>query len=75
MSKVLRELECGGREITSTRWRKFVGKLKNFDYFVDRNTLTLGTNGGHGEHAVLKRFYMDNKEFITRQGKEFTRGT
>eukprot|EP00973_Karenia_brevis_P045994 6370669-Karenia_brevis.AAC.1 len=37
--------------------------------------MTLRTNGGPGEHAVLKRFYMDNKKFITRPGKEFTLGS
>eukprot|EP00973_Karenia_brevis_P012107 1643530-Karenia_brevis.AAC.1 len=31
--------------------------------------------GGRGGHAVLKRFDMDNKKFITRNGKHFTLGT
>eukprot|EP00973_Karenia_brevis_P084488 11727297-Karenia_brevis.AAC.1 len=37
--------------------------------------MTLRANGGRGGHAVLKRFYMDNKKFITRNGKHFTLGT
>eukprot|EP00973_Karenia_brevis_P023970 3304653-Karenia_brevis.AAC.1 len=68
-------VECRGKEITATRWRNTVRRSKNFAYFVDRNTMTLRTNGGQGEHAVPKRFYMDNKTFVTCQGKEFTFGT
>eukprot|EP00973_Karenia_brevis_P047181 6548509-Karenia_brevis.AAC.1 len=69
------KLECDGTEITHTRWRHVVGKSKFFAYFVNKNAMTLRANGGRGAHTGLKRFYMDNKKFITREGKEFTLGT
>eukprot|EP00973_Karenia_brevis_P013848 1878338-Karenia_brevis.AAC.1 len=37
--------------------------------------MRLRGNGAQGAHALLKRFYMDNKKLITRNGKEFTLGT
>eukprot|EP00973_Karenia_brevis_P025560 3527386-Karenia_brevis.AAC.1 len=37
--------------------------------------MALRANGRRGGHAVLKRFYMDNKKFIIRNGKHFTLGT
>eukprot|EP00973_Karenia_brevis_P042377 5865675-Karenia_brevis.AAC.1 len=37
--------------------------------------MTLRANGGRGGHAMLKRFYMDSKKFITRNGKHLILGT
>eukprot|EP00973_Karenia_brevis_P039944 5513364-Karenia_brevis.AAC.2 len=31
-------------------------------------------NGGQGAHALLRRFYMDNKKLIIRNGEEFSLG-
>eukprot|EP00973_Karenia_brevis_P088395 12257403-Karenia_brevis.AAC.1 len=37
--------------------------------------MRLRGNGGQGAHALLRRFYMDNKKFIARNGQEFILGT
>eukprot|EP00973_Karenia_brevis_P009441 1274046-Karenia_brevis.AAC.1 len=37
--------------------------------------MDLRGTGGQGAHALLRRFCMDNKKLITRNGKEFALGT
>eukprot|EP00973_Karenia_brevis_P036187 4990434-Karenia_brevis.AAC.1 len=68
-------LECNGKDVADTRWRNTVGRSKIFAYFVNKTTKALRNNGGSGEHAALRRFYVDNKTFIMSNGKQFFLGT
>eukprot|EP00973_Karenia_brevis_P060258 8384459-Karenia_brevis.AAC.1 len=52
-------LECHGKDVSDTSLAQYGWQIA---YCVNKTTKALRINGGSGEHAALRRFFVDNKK-------------